>query len=131
MKVKPSRKALDKGNGYYKLESGCGKLAITIQDGADGYPIRVIVEPIGGGCQGGIEYLRRSLSYALECNLDMDNFITEVMEKIVCPGAKSKKVKNPEKEIYLSCSKAVAHALREHMKKVEAKAEPKTEVVVH
>lgn len=114
-KVKPTRRAKSGKNGFYEFETGCGSLKITILDGEDGFPIRVIVEPKGGGCQGGVEYLRRSLTYILECNLDLDNYITEVMEKIICPTAKSRMLKEGKKDLPLSCSRAVSLALKKHI----------------
>jgi hypothetical protein len=114
-KIRPTRKVKSGKNGFYEYETGCGKLAITIQDGEDGFPVRVIVEPKGGGCKGGIEYLRRSLTYILECNLDLDNFIEKVLEAVICPSAKEKMLREGRKDVQLSCSRAVSTALKNHL----------------
>ena len=126
MKVKPTRKAKSGHNGFYEYETGCGRLAITIQDGEDGFPVRVIVEPKGGGCKGGIEYLRRSVSYILECNLDLDNYLTEVMEKIICPASKERMIRENKKDIQLSCTRALSTALRTHISKKPTEASKAT-----
>jgi hypothetical protein len=126
MKVRPTRKAKSGHNGFYEYETGCGRLAITIQDGDDGFPVRVIVEPKGGGCKGGIEYLRRSVSYILECNLDLDNYLTEVMEKIICPSAKEKMLRDKNQNVQLSCSKALSTALKTHISKKPTEASKAT-----
>lgn len=125
-RIKPTRKAKEKDNGFYKLHTGCGKLAITVKDDEDEhYPIRVIIEPIDGGCQGLIEYLRRSLTYMLECNLDIELYIDNVLEKIVCPSGKSRKIREKDKDVYVSCAKAVAYALKDHLTRLREKYEPK------
>lgn len=124
-RLKPVRVLKDGKNGVYKLLAGCGGLTVTITDGEDGYPIRVVVEEKNGGCQGGVEYLRRSLTYILECNLDLDSFIDNVMDKIICPAAKSRLMREKDKKIHLSCSKAVAFALKIHLKEKEKKEEEK------
>ena len=122
-KIKPTRKAKNGVKGFYEYETGCGKLAITILDDEEGYPIRCIVEQKGGGCTGGVEYLRRSLTYVLECNLDLDTYLTEVLEKIICPSGKGKMLKENRKDIQLSCSKAVSAAFRKHMELSKATTE--------
>lgn len=114
-KVRPTRRIIKGKNGIYEYETGCGRLTISIQNGEDGFPIRVIIEPKGGGCRGGIEYLRRSVSYILECNLDLDNFINEVLEKIICPSAKEKMIREKRQDIQLSCAKALSEALKSHL----------------
>ena len=113
-KITPSRKAKSGKNGFYEYETGCGKLKITIQD-EDNYPVRVIVEPVGGGCHGGIEYLRRSVTFLLECNIDLDCFLTEVLERVICKSAKERMLREKKQDIQLSCAKALATALRRHM----------------
>jgi hypothetical protein len=113
-KIRPTRKVKAGKNGFYEYETGCGKVKITIQD-EDGYPVRVIIEPVGGGCHGGLEYLRRSATFLMECNIDLDYFITEVLEKIVCKSAKEKMLREKRQDIQLSCARSLATALRSHM----------------
>lgn len=127
-RLKPVRQLKEGKNGVYKLLTGCGQVTVTITDDEDGYPIRVVVEEkVGeGGCPGGVQYLRRSLTYILECNLDLDSYISEVMEKIICPSAKSRSIKEKDKVIHLSCAKAVAFALRKHLEKKEEKTTEET-----
>lgn len=129
MRLKPVRQLKEGKNGVYKLLTGCGQVTVTITDDDDGYPIRVVVEEKTGegGCPGGVQYLRRSLTYILECNLDLEAYIENVMDKIICPSGKSRSIKERDKVIHLSCAKAVAFALRKHLeKKKETTAETTT-----
>ena len=98
---------------YYEAKTSCGSLKITIYNGDDDYPIRIAVEPVGNGCLANIEAMRRLVTLLLEMNARAD-VIIEQLNKVICPACKSAMVKG-DKDISLSCSKAIAGALDKHI----------------
>lgn len=112
----PVRKIKEGARGtYYETKTSCGGLKIIIADDED-YPVRVTCQPTGGGgCTANIEALQRLTTLLLEMNCRGD-IIIEQLNKVICPSCKTKLAKG-EKEIALSCSKALGRALEKHLEK--------------
>ena len=113
-KIKEGAKA-----SFYEAKTSCSKLKITIYNGDDDYPIRIAVEPVGGGCLSNIEAIRRLITLLLEMNARAD-VIIEQLNKVICPACKSAMVKG-DKDISLSCAKAMAGALEKHLNNEDGK----------
>ena len=112
----PIRKAKN-GNGakFYEARTSCGSLKIYITDGDDQYPVRVTVQSVGGGCEANLQTTQRLITLLLEMNCRAD-IIIDQLNKVVCPACKSKLIKG-DKDIQLSCSKAISGALEQHLNK--------------
>jgi hypothetical protein len=113
-RLTPVRKVKNGSKGsYYEANTSCGKLDILIVNGEDEYPIRLTAQPSGGGCHANLEAVQRLTTLLLEMNTRAD-IIIEQLNKPICQACKSKMVKG-DKEIALSCSKAIGKALEQHM----------------
>ena len=120
MRIKPTRKANPNGakSSTYKLSVACGKLKIVIMD-EENYPVEVLIRNTEGGCEANQEVIGRLVTLLLESNIDV-SFIIEQLEKVICLACKTQKVKG--KDVYLSCGKAIAWALKTHI-------EPSTQTI--
>lgn len=114
IRITPIRKIKEGNKGtIYEAKTACGKLTMIIADGDDGYPVRFTAQSTGGGCEGNLEGMQRLVTLLLELNTRADCII-EQLNKVICPACKSKMLKG-EKDIALSCSKAIARALEKHI----------------
>jgi len=123
MKLKPTRKANPNGakSSTYKLDVSCGKLKIVIMDEED-YPVEVLLRNVEGGCEANQETIGRLLTLLLESNIDCD-VIIEQLEKVICMACKTTVAKG--KTVHLSCAKAIAWALKEHINEKTKEEEKK------
>jgi ribonucleoside-diphosphate reductase alpha chain len=72
--------------GTYKVQSGCGKLYVTINE-RNGKPYEVFIQSGGsGGCEAGNQALGRTISLALRNGGDIRNIIKQLY-KVKCPAA--------------------------------------------
>jgi ribonucleoside-diphosphate reductase alpha chain len=93
--------------GTYKVQSGCGKLYVTINE-RNGKPYEVFIQSGGsGGCEAGNQALGRTISLALRNGGDIRNIIKQLY-KVKCPAA----LKNPRSE-GKSCSDIVGKLITE------------------
>jgi len=70
----------------YKVQSGCGKLYVTINE-RNGKPYEVFIQSGGsGGCEAGNQALGRTISLALRNGGDIHNIIKQ-LRKVKCPAA--------------------------------------------
>jgi ribonucleoside-diphosphate reductase alpha chain len=70
----------------YKVQSGCGKLYVTINE-RNGKPYEVFIQSGGsGGCEAGNQALGRTISLALRNGGDIHNIIKQLC-KVKCPAA--------------------------------------------
>jgi len=70
----------------YKVQSGCGKLYVTINE-RNGKPYEVFIQSGGsGGCEAGNQALGRTISLALRNGGDIHNIIKQ-LNKVKCPAA--------------------------------------------
>ena len=91
----------------YKVQSGCGKLYVTINE-RNGKPYEVFIQSGGsGGCEAGNQALGRTISLALRSGGDIQNIIKQ-LNKVKCPAA----LRNSRSE-GKSCSDIVGHLLTE------------------
>ena len=112
-RLTPVRKVKNGSKGtYYEANTSCGKLDILIVDDDD-YPVRITAQPTGGGCHANLEGMQRLITLLLEMNTRAD-IITEQLNKVICQACKSKMIKG-DKEIALSCAKAIGKALEQHI----------------
>jgi hypothetical protein len=117
----PVRKAKNGDHAnFYEAKTSCGSLKIYITDGEDSYPVRITIQSVGGGCEANLAVIQRLITLLLEMNCRAD-IITEQLNKVVCSACKTKLTKG-DKEISLSCGKAVADAITGHINKKETKA---------
>jgi hypothetical protein len=114
-RITPVRRIKEGAKGsYYEAKVSCGRLKIIITNGEDDYPIRLTTEYTGGGCVGNMEAIRRLTTLLFECNVRADCII-EQLNKVICPSCRSALVRG-DKEIALSCAKAIARAIEKHIK---------------
>jgi|WetSurMetagenome_2_1015567.scaffolds.fasta_scaffold45920_2 ribonucleoside-diphosphate reductase alpha chain len=91
----------------YKVQSGCGKLYVTINE-RNGKPYEVFIQSGGsGGCEAGNQALGRTISLALRSGGDIQNIIKQ-LNKVKCPAA----LRNSKSE-GKSCSDIVGRLLIE------------------
>jgi ribonucleoside-diphosphate reductase alpha chain len=91
----------------YKIQSGCGKLYVTINE-RNSKPYEVFIQSGGsGGCEAGNQALGRTISFALRTGGDIRDIIKQ-LTKVKCPAA----LRNPKSE-GKSCSDIVGHLLKE------------------
>jgi ribonucleoside-diphosphate reductase alpha chain len=91
----------------YKVQSGCGKLYVTINE-RNGKPYEVFIQSGGsGGCEAGNQALGRTISLALRNGGDIHNIIKQ-LSKVKCPAA----LRNPRSE-GKSCSDIVGRLITE------------------
>lgn len=91
----------------YKVQSGCGKLYITINE-RNGKPYEVFIQSGGsGGCEAGNVALGRTISLALRSGGDIRNIIKQLI-KVKCPAA----LRNSKSE-GKSCADIVGKLLKE------------------
>lgn len=91
----------------YKVQSGCGKLYITINE-KNGKPYEVFIQSGGsGGCEAGNVALGRTISLALRSGGDIRNIIKQLI-KVKCPAA----LRNSKSE-GKSCADIVGRLLKE------------------
>jgi ribonucleoside-diphosphate reductase alpha chain len=91
----------------YKVQSGCGKLYVTINE-RNGKPYEVFIQSGGsGGCEAGNQALGRTISLALRSGGDIQNIIKQ-LSKVKCPAA----LRNSKSE-GKSCSDIVGRLLIE------------------
>jgi len=115
-KISPVRKVREGSKAtYYEARTACAKLSITIFDD-EGDPVRIMVEPAGGGCEANLKTIARLITLMLECNIRED-VISEQMDKIFCLSCKSKHAKG--ENVALSCARAISGALKKHMENGE------------
>jgi len=70
----------------FKVQSGCGKLYVTINE-RNGKPYEVFIQSGGsGGCEAGNQALGRTISLALRNGGDIHNIIKQLC-KVKCPAA--------------------------------------------
>lgn len=113
-RLTPVRKVKNGSKGsYYEANTSCGKLDILIVNGDDDYPVRITAQPTGNGCHANIEAIQRLVTLLLEMNTRAD-IIIEQLNKVICSACKSKMIKG-DKEVALSCSKAIGRALEQHL----------------
>ena len=113
-KITPIRKVKEGNKGtLYEAKTHCGKLTIFITNGDDDYPVRVTVQATGGGCEANLEAIQRLVTLLLEMNARAE-CIVEQLNKVICVSCKTDLVKG-DKDIALSCSKAIARALEKHI----------------
>ena len=113
-RITPIRKVKDGAKGsYYEAKTSCGTIKILIVNGDDDYPVRVTVQPTGGGCQASLESQQRLVTLLLEMNARAD-VIIEQLCKVICPSCKSQVVKG-NKEVAYSCASAIGFALKKHL----------------
>jgi len=102
----------------YKVQSGCGKLYVTINE-REGTPYEVFIQSGGsGGCEAGNQALGRTISLALRNGGDIRNIIKQLC-KVKCPAA----LRNPKSE-GKSCSDIVGKLLLEIIPDDEEEIEP-------
>jgi ribonucleotide reductase alpha subunit len=93
----------------YKVQSGCGKLFVTINE-HNGKPYEVFIQSGGsGGCEAGNQALGRTISLALRNGGDIRNIIKQLC-KVKCPAA-LRNVRSEGK----SCSDIVGKLMQEYM----------------
>jgi ribonucleoside-diphosphate reductase alpha chain len=93
----------------YKVQSGCGKLFVTINE-RNGKPYEVIIQSGGsGGCEAGNQALGRAISLALRTGGDIRNIIKQLC-KVKCPAA----LRNPRSE-GKSCSDIIGKLIEEYI----------------
>jgi len=118
-RLTPVRKVKNGSKGtYYEAKTSCGKLDILIVNGDDNYPVRITAQPTGGGCVANLEAVQRLVTLLLEMNTRVD-IIIEQLNKVICQACKSKMLKG-DKEIALSCAKAMGRALEQHLENTDA-----------
>ena len=118
-RINPVRFIKDGAKGsYYEAKTSCGSLKIIICDDDD-YPVRLTAQTVGGGCEANLEGLQRLVSLLLEINARVECII-EQLDKPICPQCKTKLVRG-EKDIALSCPKAIAQCLKKHMENENGK----------
>lgn len=112
-RITPLRKVKEGNKGtYYEARVRCGMLKIFIADDDD-YPVRLTAQYTGtGGCDANLQAVQRLITLALECNIRVD-CIAEQLSKVVCESCKNALVKG-DKDIALSCAKAIGRALEKH-----------------
>lgn len=97
----------------YKIQSGCGKLYVTINE-RNGKPYEVFIQSGGsGGCEAGNQALGRTISLALRSGGNIRDIIKQLI-KVKCPAA----LRNSRSE-GKSCSDIVGHLLIESMPDVD------------
>ena len=97
----------------YKIQSGCGKLYVTINE-RNGKPYEVFIQSGGsGGCEAGNQALGRTISLALRSGGNIRDIIKQLI-KVKCPAA----LRNTRSE-GKSCSDIVGHLLIESMPDVD------------
>lgn len=97
----------------YKIQSGCGKLYVTINE-RNGKPYEVFIQSGGsGGCEAGNQALGRTISFALRTGGNVRDIIKQ-LSKVKCPAA-LRNIKSEGK----SCSDIVAKLLRESLPDVD------------
>jgi len=112
--ITPIRKVKEGAKGsYYEGKVSCGNIKIFIADDEDGYPVRLTAQYSGGGCGANLEVIQRLITLLLECNVRVDIIIGQ-LNKVFCPACRTKFAKG-DKEIALSCSRAIARALEKHL----------------
>jgi len=93
--------------GSYKVQSGCGKLYVTINE-RNSKPYEVFIQSGGsGGCEAGNQALGRTISLALRNGGDIRNIIKQ-LRKVKCPAA----LRNPRSEGQ-SCADIVGKLITE------------------
>ena len=93
----------------YKVQSGCGKLYVTINE-QNGVPYEIFIQSGGtGGCEAGNQALGRSISLSLRNGVNIRDIIKN-LNKVKCPAA-LKVIKSEGK----SCSDIVGKLLQEYM----------------
>jgi ribonucleoside-diphosphate reductase alpha chain len=93
--------------GTYKVQSGCGKLYVTINE-RNGKPYEVIIQSGGsGGCEAGNQALGRAISFSLRTGGNIRDIIKQ-LRKVKCPAA----LRNPRSE-GKSCSDIVGKLITE------------------
>ena len=101
---------------FAKVKVGCTVLAITILNDENGNPFRIMVEPKKadglGGCESNLEGMRRLLTLCFEKKIDTEDII-EQLDKMICPTCVRKMIKG-EKDLAMSCGKAISRVLKEH-----------------
>jgi len=94
----------------YKVQSGCGKLFVTINENQNGKPYEVIIQSGGsGGCEAGNQALGRAISLALRTGGDIRSIIKQLC-KVKCPAA----LRNPKSE-GKSCSDIIGKLIEEYI----------------
>jgi ribonucleoside-diphosphate reductase alpha chain len=104
----------------YKVQSGCGKLYVTINE-RNGKPYEVFIQSGGsGGCEAGNQALGRTISLALRNGGDIHNIIKQ-LAKVKCPAA----LRNPRSE-GKSCSDIVGRLITESIPDDDEEDDPPT-----
>jgi ribonucleoside-diphosphate reductase alpha chain len=108
----------------YKVQSGCGKLFVTINE-RNGKPYEVIIQSGGsGGCEAGNQALGRAISLALRTGGDIRNIIKQLC-KVKCPAA----LRNPRSE-GKSCSDIIGKLIEEYIPDAD-EDENETSIIIY
>jgi len=119
MKITPIKKIKEGSRGvYYEVKVNCTVLSIIILDDENGSPCSIRVQnkkgkDFSGGCVANIEAVQRLVTLLLECNIKEDLLI-EQLNKVHCSSCVGR-FRKGEKDIALSCAKAIAGALEKHL----------------
>jgi ribonucleoside-diphosphate reductase alpha chain len=110
LNIKPLKRP-DKLYGFTeRIETGCGKLYVTINFDEQGHPFEVFAETDGGGCEAFSEGVSRMISLSLRSGVDV-NEIIEQLRSVKCTNfirkAASGKIKGK------SCPDVIGRALSE------------------
>ena len=104
----------------FKVQSGCGKLFVTINE-HNGKPYEVFIQSGGdGGCEAGNQALGRTISLALRNGGDIRSIIKQLC-KVKCPAA----LRNQRSE-GKSCSDIVGKLIKEYMPDEDIEEIPKS-----
>ena len=108
----------------YRLDTGCGKLYLTVNTGADGKINETFITTgSDGGCLVYTEATSRLISLAIRGGIDLRKIIEQLKSTHSCPSYMMKKGSvSPGK----SCASAIANKLVEILDSIEAHKEPQS-----